>query len=431
MKTVCIGVFILIFTFSFSSSAQLTKEYSNEIAIKWFELQLELIPQTEGFTPPVAARALGYTGLSLYESVVLGMPNNKSLVGTLNELEKLPKPETAKNYNWAIVANHALAAAIEGLYFNTSADNKLKIKELQKGIDSKYGMRLDVSTIERSAKYGELIAKSILEYAKSDGGYQGQLKNFPSNFKLTAGACMWVPVGNQQALQPYWGKNRTFLKGITDGSMPEPPKCDIGLSSVFYSQALEVYSIGKNLTPEQKEIALFWSDDAGKTFTPPGHGVSIALQLIKKENFTLDKAAEIICKLGLASSDAFVSCWKCKFEHNILRPITYINTVIDPKWKPLLETPPFPEYTSGHASVSGAVAIVLADSFGYNYAFTDDSHALRGLKARSFDTFWEYAQEAAISRLYGGIHYRNSNEQGLLNGKRIGKAVCALPMRNL
>nr|MCU0325236.1 vanadium-dependent haloperoxidase [Spirosomataceae bacterium] len=176
-----------------------------------------------------------------------------------------------------------------------------------------------------------------------------------------------------QALQPYWGKNRTFVKGNADYELPEPPRCDAGISSIMYSQALEVYSAGKNLTPEQKEIAIFWSDDAGKTFTPPGHAISITTQV----------------------------CWKCKFMHNVLRPVTYIRTTIDRNWKPLLDTPPFPEYTSGHSSVSGATAQVLSDYFGFNYAFTDNSHADRGLKPRSFESFYDFANEAAISRLYG------------------------------
>lgn len=426
--------FLIVFLFISSqllAQIQPTSSFSNEVATKWFDFQLEIIPQTDGFTPPVTARALGYSGITLYEAVVNGMPNYTSLVGKITDFKKLSQPDLTKNYNWAIVANHAMAKITEELFENASAANKLRIYSLRSELDKKYGLRLDAATIERSAKFGETIAKEIYEYSKSDGGHLGQYKNFPKEYKTPAGACMWIPVGNQMAMQPYWGKNRPFVKAVLDLPMTDPPRCEVGTSSLFYAQAIEVYSVGKNLTDEQKAIALFWSDDPGKTFTPPGHGVSIALQILKKENFSLEKAAEVFCKVGIAASDAFIACWKCKYDFNILRPVTYINTVIDPKWKAFLENPPFPEFTSGHASVSSAIAIVLSDCFGYNYAFTDDSHHGRGLEARSYDNFWDYAQEAALSRLYGGIHYRNSNEQGLINGKKIGKAVCALPIKKI
>ena len=198
-----------------------------------------------------------------------------------------------------------------------------------------------------------------------------------------------------------------------------------GISTSFRRANFSEY-----LTEEQKDIARFWSDDPGTTFTPPGHGISIANQLIEKEGFDLMKTAETYCRVGIAASDAFISCWKCKYKFSMLRPVTFINTAIDSKWSAYLSNPPFPEYTSGHATVSGAIAIVLSDTFGYNYAFTDNSHSNKAYKPRSFDNFWDYANEAAMSRLYGGIHYRSSNDNGLINGKRIGLAACQLKLKN-
>jgi hypothetical protein len=145
----------------------------------------------------------------------------------------------------------------------------------------------------------------------------------------------------------------------------------------------------------------------------------------------LDKAAEVYCRVGMAAHDAFISCWKCKYKYNLLRPVTFIQTSIDPSWNAYLENPPFPEYTSGHGTVSGAIAIVLSDMFGYNYSFTDFSHNKNGLKPRTFESFLHYANEAALSRLYGGIHYRISNERGLENGKRVGRAICEIKMNKV
>jgi hypothetical protein len=405
-----------------------TEDFSGDVAIDWFQLQVDIIPSTDGFTPPVSARALGYSGLTLYEAVVHGSDNYKSLRGTLNELDKIPEPEKG-TYNWAIVANTAMAEITSYLYSNTSEANKLCIKELADKNYHRYGFRSDERTLKNSVNYGKSIAKAIHNYSKKDGGHESQFNNFPDSFKIQPGACMWVPVGEQKALQPYWGNNRTFIEGTADFHLPLPHHCGIGNSSILYVQALEVYSIGEHLTTEQKDIAKFWSDDPGTTFTPPGHGVSIANQLIKKEGFDLMKSAEVYCRVGIAASDAFISCWKCKYKFSTLRPVTFINTIIDTKWSAYLPNPPFPEYTSGHATVSGAIAIVLSDTFGYNYAFTDYSHINKDYEPRSFENFWEYANEAAMSRLYGGIHYRSSNDNGLINGKRIGQAACRLKLK--
>ena len=407
-----------------------TKQFSSEVATAWFNLQLYLIPNTDGFSPPVASRALGYSGLTLYESVVNGMPDYQSLTGILNEFKTIPKIESAKSYHWVLCANAAQAAITKSLYANTSKSNLAKIDSLKDFFEKKYMNDTDKETALRSVKFGESIAKAVFDYSKTDGGHEGYNKNFPKGYKTTTGACVWTPTSEQQTpLQPFWGKNRPFVKGNSDFDLPIPPRCEASISSVMYAQALEVYSVGKNLSIEQTTIARYWSDDAGKTFTPPGHAISITAQIVTNEKLSLDKAVEVYCKVSIATADAFISCWKCKFMHNVLRPVSYIRTTIDRNWNPLLDTPPFPEYTSGHASVSGATAQVLSDLFGFNYHFTDNSHAARGLKPRSFESFYEFAEEAALSRLYGGIHYRNSNEEGLKNGKRIGKNVCDLKFK--
>lgn len=405
-----------------------TEEFDNKIAFDWFQLQTDIIPTTEGFTPPVTARALGYSGLTLYESVVNGSKNYKTLKGVLTDFKKLPSPDN-NAYNWALSANAALAEITRLMYSNTSEVNKLNIKLLEETHFKNYKSLTDEQMNRRSVEFGKEIAKAIYNYSKSDGGHNAQFNNFPKDFKIEPGACMWVPVGEQKPLQPYWGNNRTFVNGAADFHLPPPPTCELGNSSILFAQALEVYSIGKNLTPEQKDIAKFWSDDPGSTFTPPGHGISIANQLVEKEKINLMKAAELYCRVGISASDAFISCWKCKYKFSILRPVTFINTAIDTKWSAYLANPPFPEYTSGHATVSGAIAIVLSDMFGYNYSFTDHSHKNKSYQPRSFDSFLDYANEAALSRLYGGIHYRNSNENGLINGKRIGQLICKLPMK--
>jgi hypothetical protein len=194
---------------------------------------------------------------------------------------------------------------------------------------------------------------------------------------------------------------------------------------------MAVYTAVNNLTPDQEQIALFWADDPGRTFTPPGHSIAIAAQVLQQEQASLALAAETYARVGVAISDSFISCWNTKYIYNLIRPITYIQAVIDPGWNtpditdPVM-TPPFPEYTSGHSVQSGAAATVLTAVFGDNYQFSDNSHTALGLPARTYNSFHEFADEAAISRLYGGIHYLPAIQAGLDQGRCIGEQVNGL-----
>jgi hypothetical protein len=190
-----------------------------------------------------------------------------------------------------------------------------------------------------------------------------------------------------------------------------------------------VYEVVDGLSAEQLEIARFWSDDPGTTPTPPGHSIAITSQILRLEDESLATAAEAYARVGIAVSDAFVACWHQKYVHNLLRPVTYLRQFVDPGWLPPLVTPPFPEYPSGHSVQSGAAFQVLTDLFGDGYAFVDRTHDVRGLRPRAFGSFREAADEAAISRLYAGIHFRAAIADGLAQGLCIGRAVSALPLR--
>jgi hypothetical protein len=238
-----------------------------------------------------------------------------------------------------------------------------------------------------------------------------------------------TPPGFLPALQPYWGTCRTFASA-SGAACPlgTPTPYDEDPESRFFEEAHEVYAAVNGLTDEQRAIALFWSDDPGATVTPPGHSVSILTQILRQRNASLADAAIAYAKLGIAVADAFICCWNTKFRVNLLRPVTYIQALIDPAWSSLLTTPPFPEFTSGHSVQSGAAATVLTDLFG-EVAFTDRTHDDRGLPSRSFRSFWDAAGEAAISRLYGGIHFRPAIELGLEQGRCVGEHVNALRLR--
>ena len=231
-------------------------------------------------------------------------------------------------------------------------------------------------------------------------------------------------------MQPRWGDNRPFvLKSGSECAVDAPPPYSEDSASEFYRQALEVRDVVSSLTPDHETIALFWADDPGRTPTPPGHSISIATQVLKQKNASLAEAAETYAKAGMAVADSFIACWNTKYQHNLMRPITYIQSVIDADWTSLITTPPFPEYTSGHSVQSSAVAQVLTGLFGDNVAFADHTHDERGLAPRLFASFFAAAEEAAISRLYGGIHYRAAIEEGLEQGKCIGEKINAVKFK--
>jgi len=208
--------------------------------------------------------------------------------------------------------------------------------------------------------------------------------------------------------------------------LANPPEYSTDINSVYYNRALEVYNVVNNITPDQRIIAEFWSDDPKTSATPPGHSIAILNQLINDIDLNLADASEAFARLGIAISDSFISCWKVKYLTNYPRPVTVINNQIDASWKPVLVTPPFPEYTSGHSVQSGALAEVLTSFFGNDYKFTDRTHQNRtdiDGTPREYFSFYNMAEEAAASRLYGGIHFKEAIELGLEQGYQIGKNV--------
>ena len=409
-------------------------DVSARVATRWFELQLKLVMETPGFAPPVASRALGYSGVALYEAVLGGMPDHNSLVGQLNDLTYLPQPEVGQRYDWAAVANSALATITRSLYLTVSPENWAAIDALEQEFAEQCRIEAGTDVCSRSVAYGQAVARAVFEWSRSDGACSGSSGCSLKPYVSPSGPGLWVPTPPSYLapLLPYWGLNRPLVLSSGGDYAPPPPiPYSESPSSRFYAQAMEVYTTVKNLTPEQRAIALFWADDALKTFTPPGHSISIATQALKAENASLALAAETYARVGIAVADSFIVCWYTKYTYDVLRPVSYIQSIIDPTWNnggvtdPVI-TPAFPEYTSGHSVQSMAVATVLTALFGDGYEFTDNTDLTWGRPARTFGSFFAAAEEAAISRLYAGVHYRAAIEAGTEQGKSIGARVNAL-----
>lgn len=416
-------------------------EHSANVATEWFTLALLLTQQTPGFSAPVASRALAYLGLALYESIAPGVPNSASLAGQLNELSSLPWAQPDEALHWPSVANASMAAMTRMMFSNASAENKARIDLLERNLPVKYGQDFDplVVTAEvqnRSQTFGKLMAMALMTWARTDGGHEawGPLRRSRQPYVPPSGAGQWsaTPPAFAPALLPGWGENRPFaLRRPADCPAPPPPAYSEDPGSAFHKEALEVHRLSSQATQEQRQFALYWADDPGKTPTPAGHWVHIATDMLKARNATLADAAHTYASLTLAMADAFIAAWHTKYQVNLLRPVTYVQLAIDSNWVPtLMDTPPFPEYPSGHSVQSSTAAAVLARHFGADTSFTDNTHNDRGWGPRNFKSFKAAAIEAAMSRLYAGIHYRFGVELGMVQGECVARAVLALKFRS-
>ena len=406
----------------------LVKEYSPELALKWCELELKLIRRKPAFTPPVAARLIGYSGIILYESLVGGMPGYQSLSKSLN----MPASPVAKepDYSYVISANAAFSFGLKHFIHSLSEMDIKEIDALENFFSDKYGKEIDQSQFVASVEYGRQIANSIYQWSTSDGGEDGRFNYYRAYSRLPSLPGMWEATSFAGALLPDWGKNRPFLPAdVSNCQPPPPPIYSDKQNSALYKEAMEVYKVFLNLTSEQSDIARFWADPPGSTFTPAGHSIQLLCQVIQEKNLALDSTAIAFAKSGIALNDAFISCWQTKYQYNYIRPLTYIRKNIRKDWLSFITTPSFPEYPSGHSVQSAAMAEIMSSMFGSKYSFTDNSNDTLGYDARHYNSFNEFAREAAMSRLYGGIHYRFSIENGLIQGRKIGENVNAISFK--
>jgi PAP2 superfamily protein len=389
------------------------------VLIKWMQLLYDRV-QAESISAPGASRLYAYAGVTAYQSVLPGIPEGISMAGQLTNLPEMPIPEEVGEYDWPSSANAALSTVITGLFPN-AADTQKAAQTLRDSLEGARKKVVSADVVKRSMTFGDTVGNAVLDWVALDNFAETRTMvwNMP-----TGDPSLWVPTApGMKAVEPFWGQIRPFALYYADAcaqkhNMPfsTDPK------STFYAQALEVKTTGDNLTNEQKDTARFWVDTPGQTGTPAGHWVLIESQTIDLLGLKLDRSAMMYALVGVSLGDSFISAWSLKYQINLLRPVTYINAYIDPQWQPFIASPGFPEYPSGHSVVSGAAAEVLTGMFG-TVAFTDSSGRRRNLPERSFTSFQAAAMQAGISRMYGGIHYREAIENGLRQGQCIGQQV--------
>lgn len=402
-----------------------------QVMRQWYRLMLELVRHTPTYSPPVASRAFAYTGVIAHEVLRGGPGGGVTLAGQLNELLPLPERESGAAHDEAVLLNAALALAVKQFFANTGPTGQRAMQAMEKALTRQVETGVAPDVLRRSRDFAEAVVLHISAWSGADRGAVVENLGFPETWELTPGPAHWVPTSTvavqQKPLLPFWGNVRPFA--MPEGNscpLPPPPAYSEDPSSEFYKEAKEVYDTVNTLTKEQRAIAAFWSDDPMLSSTPPGHWISIAMTELDLEAAPATRWAAVMARLGITLADAFIGCWHSKFEYDLVRPITYIQRVIDPKWQPILNTPPFPEYPSGHSTQSGAAAAVLDAVFGADHAFVDGTHLDDGIPERPFANFQAAAQEAGISRLYGGIHFRAAIERGLDQGACIGAHAVGL-----
>ena len=383
------------------------------------------------FTPPVASRIYVYPNIAFYECIRQDDATYKTLAGKLNGLRSIPVTKAT--------VDHFISAAFAFSYAGQSlVGSEYRFEDWRKKFSDSLFSKLDSQLIINSAKYGRLMADSIIAWSKRDNYFEtrGMMRHVVSE---KPGAWQPTPSNYASALEPNWFKIRPLtLSSCAQFSPNEKLKFSSSKQSLFYKNVIQVYNIAKNLDSEKKQIALYWDDnpniaerDGHLTYfihkiSPGGHWLMITKQSCVQKNISTIKTSLAYTLTAIAIFDGFINCWDEKFKTNLVRPVTVINSGIDEHWEPLIQTPPFPEFTSGHAVISNAAAQVLTGLFGDNFSFTDSTEMLFGMKPRKFSSFFAASEESSMSRVYGGIHYPTTAAISIKQGRSIGSHVLSI-----
>jgi len=388
----------------------------------------------EGFRIPVVARMYAYLGIAAYETAAW-----KTHTQSYNGLNPgWSKPTLPDSIYLPIALNTCYMTMMEQFFIHAPHVVEQDRIQVRNKWSRYFEGVIEQSLLNRSAKWGEEVARAVFAWSATDSlGHLSHLHNYDRAFVIPGAPGNWKPSEeeNMPPLLPYWGHVRTFTTSVSE--FPIQPKIPYSerKGSTYYNQVYELYALSSPLSYENKWIAEFWSDDhPGLTFSPAGRWISIAIQVIDQTRPSVATTLKTYLKTGIALSDAAVLCWNGKFQFLTERPETFIRDVIDPKWRPLLSSPPFPGYPSGHSAMGAAVAEVLTDIYGQNFRMTDRSHeGRREFKGdpRSYASFYEMSRESAFSRLVLGVHIRADCEEGLRLGVLIGRKVAEIPITDL
>jgi hypothetical protein len=387
------------------------------------------------FTPPVASRIYANCALSMYEAGRFDEDGFPSISSKLNGFDPMPVPEKDKKYDFSVAAIQAFCETAKKITFSA---NEMKV--YQDSMIGVYGKDLSDEVLANSIAFGQKVADVVAKRLSTD------------NYKETRGMDRfevktddnkrWVPTlpDYADALEPHWYKMKSFSLQTPDEAKADPyPEYNEDTTSPYFRELKEVYDISKDLSENQIDIAIFWDDNPfvsrhkghvmfqDKKMTPGGHWMAITRKACMDHHTGFVASSKAYAYTAIGLYDAFISCWYEKYKSLRIRPQTAIQRLIEQQWTSYIQTPPFPEYTSGHSTVSASAAEMLTHLFGDGQSFTDSSELEYNLPIRSFKSYRDAALEASISRVYGGIHYRSGCE----NGNKLGIKVAELAIKKI
>ena len=387
------------------------------------------------FTPPVASRIYANCALAMYEAGRFEDISYPSIAINLQGFDSMPKPSKEKEINYSVAAIQAFCETAKKITFSAT-----EMKAYQDSMIGIYGQDLSEETLMNSIAFGQQVADVVAKRLSTDN-YK-ETRGFDRFDVKTEDKKRWIPTlpDYADALEPHWYKMKPFtLQAPDEVKADSYPEYDEDTTSVYYKELKEVYDISKNLTDKQIDIAIFWDDNPlvskhkghvmfqDKKMTPGGHWMAITAKACRDHHANFEASLKAYAYTSIGLYDAFISCWHEKYRSLRIRPQTAIQRLIEQQWISYIQTPPFPEHTSGHSTISASAAEMLTHLFGDGHAYTDSSELEYNLPIRSFKSFRDAALEASISRVYGGIHYRS----GCDNGNKMGIKVATLAISRI
>jgi hypothetical protein len=433
MKTKFLTLTVMIFLF-----VSCKKEKSILVTPSDYSASIDNVTQIlihDIFSPPVASRIYTYPNIAAFEVIAQNSKKYSSLQGQLNGLDSIPvlDPKSGVNKNVAALVAHMEVS--KALVFSEEL-----VEKFRDSLYQRWGNENE-KEFEVSKEYGLKVAERIKKWMGKDNYKQTRTMSKFSVYGNQPERWQPTPPAYMDAIEPHWGEIRTLVLDSASQFKPIPAlSFSLDKKSPFFKQVQEVYDISQQMikkgdSSEEIKMAQFWDCNpyvtvnqghmmfAKKKITPGGHWMGIVKIACKKSNADFEKTVYAYTQTSIGLFDAFISCWDEKFRSNVVRPETVINQNIDENWRPLLQTPPFPEYSSGHSVASACSAAILTSVFGDNFAYLDDTELPYGLPNRNFKSFNEAAKEAAMSRFYGGIHYKAAIVNGITQGKNLGSFI--------
>lgn len=433
MKQIVFTAFVAVVMMACKPTGDYKAYTNNPFLFSKTVKKLNNVVLENNFPPMIAARNYVYASIAAYECVAAGDTNYLSMSGQIKHMPAMPKPDTTKApIDFSLAALLAFTKVGNAVTFPEGSMmdyyNELKDNADSAGMPS--------AMLANTIAFSDSIVAAILKWSKGDNyaATRGAEK-----FTVREDPGRWLPTPPMYAtaIEPHWGKIRPMvLDSSSQFDIPRPPVFDVtNKNSTYYKALMEVKNVGDSLTEEQKHIADFWDDNpfkmnvsghvmfATKKFSPPGHWLNIVGIAAKAANADFNSTVGAYAITSIAFFDAFIRGWEEKYKSNYVRPETAINKHVNQDWRPYIQTPPFPSYVSGHATNSAAAAETMTSWFGDQLSFTDTSLLEFGIANREIKSFRAAAAEAAMSRLYGGIHYRFDNDEGLKAGKQVGELI--------